>query len=93
MKTLIALLILGAVLYIIVVQTSEIERRRKFREKYQDLCDFYHFVGTCKGTDENKSYITDRIKSERARKEACTPEYMGMLNMIEHIFTARFEKR
>jgi len=90
MKTVLVILLLIVALVIMVMQQLEINDRHRFREEHSDLCDFYHFIGTCKKTEENRLYIADRILSERSLQK--DEKALHLVKACEQIFNVRFNK-
>ena len=93
MTTALCILLLIVAVVILVIQQLELNDRHEFRERYPDLCDFLHFVGTCKDTEANRWAIIERLMREKAKPAAREPKYGSMLKMIEQIFNARFNKQ
>jgi hypothetical protein len=92
MTTLIIIIIIAIPAFIVAMQQSEIARKCKRRECFNELRDFYYYVGTCKVNDTTRSYIVDRLKSERASRQMENPDYLNMVDKIARLFDIRFNK-
>jgi len=92
MTTLIIIIIIATLAFIVLMQQSEIARKCKRRECFNELRDFYDYVGTCKVNDTTRSYIEDRLKSERASRQMGNPDFMNMVDKIARLFDIRFNK-
>jgi len=89
MTTLIIIIIIATLAFIVLMQQAEIARKCKSREKYSCLWEFYHFVGTCKADEKNRSYITDRLQSERSLQT--DEKALHLVKACEEVFDARFK--
>ena len=90
MTTLIIIIGVGILAFIILMQKSEIACKCKSREKYSCLWEFCHFVGTCKVDEKNRSYIIDRLKSERLLQK--DEKALHLIVACEEVFNARFNR-
>ena len=90
MTTLIIIIGVAILLFIILMQKADIARKCKSREKYSCLWEFYHFVGTCKVDEKNRSYIIERLKSERSLQK--DEKALHLIMACEEVFDARFNR-
>jgi len=90
METLIIIIGVAILVFIILMQQSEIARKCKSREKYSCLWEFYHFVGTCKVDEKNRSYIIERLQSERSLQK--DEKALHLVKACEEVFDARFNR-
>jgi len=88
--TALIIIIIAILAFVVLMQQSEIARKCKSREKYSCLWEFYHFVGTCKVDEKNRSYIADRLQGERSLQK--DEKALHLVKACEEVFDARFNR-